>query len=728
MSRYHNRETTQLQVLSRLPQLVNGKSQVLPANITTKFREAFEAYDPVSGGKWTQQLADNDLVVLDGNTASASYLVISKCPMTPGQTSIESVATFGMPFEMALGLHLSQRTLGQEFSVDVVSDEPAMATPADLAIASISQTTTTLTVNTTLPHNLRPGMRIGIRDCADSRMNYPALVVSSTPTPTSFTVTAGPGGNIPSVTAGPFTSGFVYFRSAMGLAPNGTSMIFENATATNASFYVRSESGDVLPSGAIQGNHAVAIATTASVQAVTVASSYSFQPTSEYRLAQFINGIQWSDGPVDTLTTFTNRSKRTQVVPDVAHSYKLRFRAVNQPSLTRPIAQIVSAVKSGTTTATITTDVPHGLTINDLVVIYGIRDQAAASFPNLLTATAVASVVNATQFTVVIGTASTVTSYGGYVARVNGGSLMSANGGIAQAIQSVTRTSNVLTIVGSAAWAGLSIGDYVNIVGCRNNVDGTSLGIDGRYRVQNAATTTLTLEQINSTVSPGGTDISLTDCGGAIIKRTDLRISFVRALDFERQRVEILPRPTGDIAESISVAVQNTVPVSGTVTATVASTTVAGTVAVDAAIGNPVTTGLRASNANITAMSAAGDNVPAIGTMIGVQVTKPYALPEAEWAYTGALTTTSDVVVQTAAGAGIKRHVTWMQATNTGGTAVDVLLRDGTTTRLQVTIPAGQSIDFPLPTGIPLTANTALNVALSAVGTVRVNLLGYTAP
>lgn len=83
---------------------------------------------------------------------------------------------------------------------------------------------------------------------------------------------------------------------------------------------------------------------------------------------------------------------------------------------------------------------------------------------------------------------------------------------------------------------------------------------------------------------------------------------------------------------------------------------------------------------------------------------------------------------QTAAGAGLKRHPTWIQATNTGGTAVDVLLRDGTTTRLQITIPAGQSVDSALPTGIPLTANTALNVALSAAGTVRVNLLGYTAP
>ena len=701
-------------------------------NITAKFREAFETYDPIAGGKWSQQLASGDIITVDGNTASASYLVISKNPLLANTDSrIETIAKFGMPFEMALGLHMSQRTLGQEFAVDVVSDEPAMPDPADLAIASITQATTTLTVNTLLPHNLRPGMRIGIRDCADSRFNYPSLVVASTPSPTQFTVTAGPGGTIPSVSAGPFTSGFVFFRSAMGFAPNGTSMLFENPTVTNASFYVRSESGDVLPSGTIIGNHAITIATTASLQAVNALGSYSFQPTNEYRLSQFINGIQWSDGLVDTLATFTNRYKRTQVVPDANHSYKLRFRAVNQPSLTRPNAQIVSAVKTGTTTATITTDVPHGLTISDLIVVYGIRDQAAASFPNLLTATAVASVVNETQFTVVIGTASTVTSYGGYVARVNGGNLMSSLGGIAQSVQSVTRTSNVLTIVGSAAWAGLLIGDYVNIVGCRNNTNGATLQIDGAYRVQNLATTTLTLEPINATVSPTGTDFLLTDCGGAIIKRTDLRISFVRALDFERQRVEVLPRPTGDIAESISVVVQNS-PVmsvsSGTVTtvSTVAALT-GGGAAEDAAAGaNPVVVGGVVRTAVTPTTLIAGDAVRDTHAGSGAKVVKPFAVPEAGWNASLALTTATAAPIQAAAGAGLKRHLTACQAINTGASIVDLIILDGVTERWRFPLPVNVPVVIEFPTELVTTANAAINANLSAVGTVRANFQGYT--
>ena len=36
-----------------------------------------------------------------------------------------------------------------------------------------------------------------------------------------------------------------------------------------------------------------------------------------------------------------------------------RYNAITPKSATRPIAKIVSAVKTGTTTATITTDIPH---------------------------------------------------------------------------------------------------------------------------------------------------------------------------------------------------------------------------------------------------------------------------------------------------------------------------------------------------------------------------------
>lgn len=701
-------------------------------NITGKFREAFEAYDPLNGGRWVESKASGDLVFVDGNAAAASYLVISKDPLAAGtETSVELHPSlhFHMPTEIAFACSLSQRTLGQEFSVEAVDTSTPLPDVPDIAIASITQTTTTLTIDTVAPHGLSVGKSIGVAGCSNPVANYPALVVASVPSPTQITCTAGPGGTIASqtITNPAGAKGSIYFRQRLGRASNGVAQIFENTSATNASIYLRSESGDVLPSGTIAGNHSVTIGTTAPVQLVNSAYQYAFGATTEYRLLLQSDRVQIADAAVDATTQLTARATRTQVCPDPDEAYKLRFRATNNKALTVPVAQIVTAVKTGTTTATITTDVPHGLVLADPVVVYGIRAQGAAEFPNLLTATAVASVVDATTFTVVIGTAGTITSYGGYVAKVQGGNLMSALGANAVVAQSAVLSTlsdgtRQLVLTGNTNWAGLSIGDMVNVVGCRNNTDGATLGVDGPWKVANSVTTALTLVLPFSGQRTLPADFGSVNCGGGVIKRTCLRLSFVRVFDYERLRVEALSRPTSDAAAAMPVTVQNTQAV------TLTSTTVAGTVAVDAAIGNPVTAGVRASNANITAMSAAGDNVALLGTMIGVGIVKPYCLPEAEWQFTGALTATSDVQVQAAAGAGIKRHVTMLQATNTGASAVDVLLRDATTTRLQVTVPAGQSVVMPLPTGITTTANAILNVALSAAGTVRVNILGYTAP
>lgn len=61
-------------------------------------------------------------------------------------------------------------------------------------------------------------------------------------------------------------------------------------------------------------------------------------------------------------------------------------------------------------------------------------------------------------------------------------------------------------------------------------------------------------------------DFGAVNCGGAVLKRTDLRISFVRVLDFERERVEIMPRPLSDQSAALAVNVQNTVPAVAVVT------------------------------------------------------------------------------------------------------------------------------------------------------------------
>jgi hypothetical protein len=565
-------------------QLRASEVPVSPNNITTKFREAFEAYSP--GTNWTETLGSGDLIYVDGNAASASYLVISKDPLTANSTSsVETIPTFTMPMELSVGLSMSQRTAGQEFSIEFVDTGALVPDIPDIAISSITQTLAVLTVDTSTAHGLSIGRAIGIRDCSNQLANYPTLVVATVPSPTQFTATAGPGGTIPSqtITNPAGAKGSVYIRQRMGRARNGMSEIFENATATNASLYIRSESGDVLPSGTVAGNQTVTVGTTVSVALATGAYTYAWSPTNEFRMVPQADRTQWSDAAIDAITASSNRLVRTQVCPDPSETYKFRIRATNNKSLTVPNAQVVSVTKSGTTTGTFTTDVAHGYTTGDTIVYYGSSDTAAANFPNLVTATAI-TVTGANTFTAVIGTGTTGTAYGGYVAKVQGGNLMSALG--ATAITAINATLSTLSdgtrqlvLTGSGTWTGASIGDLVNVVGCRSVPGvGASLGVDGPWKVANLATTALTLVLPYPAQRVLPADFALTNCGGGVIRRTDIRVSYVRIFDFERERVEMLPRPAGDISASAPVQVTNSPAVtisSGTVTTVTTVTTVA---------------------------------------------------------------------------------------------------------------------------------------------------------
>lgn len=736
------------------------------SNITTKFRDAFEVYTP--GVNWRQTLGSGDLVFVDGNAAAASYLVISKNPLSAGiETAIESILEFQMPVELSFGAHMSQRTLGQDFSVEIVDTAAPLADVPDLAISAIQQTTTTLTVTTELPHNLSVGKSIGIRGVLDSRVNYPSLVVATLLAPNQFTVTAGPGGTITSATAytasvlasttaalpanayangtlgvgatltasanGVFPDqdgvtiplngrllvrneatganngvyvltqvgsastpwiltratdydtaaeltvvagalfavsvfvsggathsqkqfylsatvttvgttavtwvdsgvtaplGFVFFRERLGRANNGVAQIFENATATNASLYIRSESGDALPSGTVAGNHSATIGTTASIQiAGAVPYTYSFSPTNEFRIVMQADRTQWSDQAVDALTAANSRLVRSQVCPDPDETYKLRIRATNNKSMPVPAAQVVSAVKSGTTTAVINTDRPHGLVTGDIIQVYGIRAQGATEFPNLATPGPVLSTPSATQFTVAIGTAGTITSTGGVVARVNGGFTMASLGAPNITVQSATLGTLVdgtrqLTVVGSATWVGAAvIGDLVELMGVRDNATVVTLNVDGPWKVANIATTTLTLvlpfNGQRTLPADFGTIAAPTNCGGAIMRRSDLRLSFVRIFDYERARVELLARPTGDISAAAPVAVQNTPAVtvsSGTVTTVSTVSTVSAVTASNLGIPGIIAD---VASAALTATTTTAAITPTFGSAYSVNI------------------------------------------------------------------------------------------------------------
>lgn len=526
---------------------------VNPTNITGKFRDSFESF--TNGVNWNLVKDSNDIVQLDGNSVSSSYLAISKDPLTVGGvTTLETVNSYYFPVEISVGMSMSQRILGQEMAMEFVSDETPLPAVSELAISSIGSNGTTLYVNTATPHGLVAGKRIGIYGVtSDSRMNYPSLVISAIISPTQFYCTAGPGGTIPSYTVGPYNNqGYVYFRSALGYAPDGLSQIFENTSTSNASLYVRANSGDALPSGTAGGSHSVSTSSISSNQAIAAAYTYSFLPTSEFRIVAQADRIQWMDASVDTTGIMTTRLLRTQVVPDATKKYKLRFRFTNNKGLTVPTAKIVSQVKSGSTVSTVTTATPHGLTTGDYVTLHGTRD--ATNFQQTGAAVQVLSTPNSTTFTVGYSTSVTATSYGGFVARVQGGNIPSAFGTSALVSAQSAFTaglSNELQIVGSGNWTTV-VGDYVNVHGLRNATDGGDMGVDGVYRVVDVSTTTIRLSPIDGATLPS---FGSTNCGGTIIKRSDLRISFVRIFDYIRQRIEV--QATGANAACVPVYVNN---------------------------------------------------------------------------------------------------------------------------------------------------------------------------
>lgn len=519
-------------ISSKLPTPIKNRLPVNTVNVSDTIVD--QCIDFVG---WTTSVVGQDILQIDGNTVAGQYIVFSLDPLSADTESrISYASTFVAPFHGAWGLSMSQRVVGQEFSVEYVSTETLLSPFTPVSISSISQTTTTLTVTTSTNHNLIPGNSVSISGItSDSRLNYPALVVATVPAANQFTATAGPGGTISSLTVGPYVGvGSVFLRSRLGYSPNGTSIIFENTTATNASLYTRASSGDALPSSTTANyvaNHSSTVGTTASVQAINTVGSASFQPTNVYDYILDSFSITISDRLVDSgSSTNTVRLKRDQVTPDPNKAYQFRIRGMNNTGLTRPVAKVVSASKSGTTTVTITTDVNHGLTTGDLVNIYGVRD--TTNFPNLTTSTAVASTPTLTTFTIVMGPAATATSNGGYISRVNGG--VTQQGASTVVAQSISRTSNLVTVIGSGTW-GATIGDYVNLHGVYDT-SGVYLNLDGPYRVYNSSTTTLVLQPIGS--APTGADIVSINCGGTYIKRTDLRLHFFRLQEYQRLAVE----------------------------------------------------------------------------------------------------------------------------------------------------------------------------------------------
>lgn len=370
-----------------------------------------------------------------------------------------------------------------------------------------------------------------------------------------------------------FYNNFSGARNAYGLRLTGTS-------ATSAAVVSIFGGDDNQVSGTLLGDHRVTIASTNPTYVVgSVMGQYEIKATSRFKIDCHPDVAVLLDKAEQTQASWTPREFRTSVKPSSNSKLYPRFRLYKPESMSRPIAKIVSATKAtATTTATIVTDAPHGLTTGNYVTIKGIANQTVfASF----TTPAVVTVIDATSFTVVCGTATIATSYGGSVIIANGGKDQPGiqTNTIQNAVSYIANGSNWLLLTGLATWFGvINIGDYIDIHGVRNSSTGADLGVDGAWEVANIGTTLLYLKPIfdiaGNRVSPALTTLASTPCSGTSITRQTLRAHDLSVTSRKDNVVSIDGAGTARIDKALPIyGLGGTISASQSTAATVSATT-----------------------------------------------------------------------------------------------------------------------------------------------------------
>jgi hypothetical protein len=477
------------------------------------------------------------------NTNNGQLLtVLSVDPLTDDHESVLYYNTISLrEAHISAALSISQRARGQYFSMEVVSTEPSVDAPVPIAISAISQTATTLTITLASRTDIQRNEWFDISGCVDVRFNYSNLnTLSVSYDGLTITATTADEATIPSITATPSAAGSYFTRQKRAIKQNNGSAIRFSGTATLAAMLVAANRSNIRSTGTIGGSQAVTIGTTAPSISSDGTGQLQFLETNIYEMQisrDKVTILDWAPDSAQAISTV--RQVFDTFVPDSGINYNTQFRSTVPKSVSRPIAKIISASKAGATTTTITTDVPHGLQTGQYVDIIGIRDQV-----NFVATTAISVTVTGTNtFTVAIAGVYTGTSYGGMVVIRNGAYPMT--GMSSQSVQSIAiDTYGVVTLTGNAAWTSITIGEYVNLYGLRDNTSGADLGFDGAYQVINITTTTMKLVAVKNLmgvipvngnvvpVTPTLTTLGTTNCGGAVFMRTTLRLHDVKAISY----------------------------------------------------------------------------------------------------------------------------------------------------------------------------------------------------
>lgn len=481
------------------------------------------------------------------------------------------------PFNMVVPFSISQRARNTYFTLEAVDIATSVIDdPLPINIASISQATTTLTVVLTSPTDIERNEWFSIYGLVDTRLNYTnACVATVSANKMTLTCTVVDDISIASLTISAVTNSGSFQRQKRAIKQaNGIGQRFSGITATSCALLAKGKNSNVRVAGTMAAQQLTTTGSTTPVisnggnNQVEIKASTVFDLQMEREQVSFLDYAADSYGANSLFRQAYDIS-----MPDTNVQYTPQLRATSPKSMSLPIAKIVSVSKTGTTTATITTNIAHGLVAGNIVDIHGIRDQT--NFANQ-TAMTVIAVPTATTFTVIITTSATATSYSGMVVLRHGSADITGRAG--QAIQSVTiDVTGIMTLVGSATWTGLNVGEYVNLYGVRNNTNGGDMGLDGVYKLIDLSTTIIKLIAVTNldgsyvknsngvNVTPTLAPIATTNCGGSIFMRTTARMHDLKLTQFNHSIVKIDGQGENRIDKSLPVAIVSSVaPAEGT--------------------------------------------------------------------------------------------------------------------------------------------------------------------
>ena len=456
----------------------------------------------------------------------------------------------------AIEASMNQRVRHQVATMEMSTNE-VVPVYDEFAITSLQQATTTLTLNMTNPVDWTLWDWIDISWCADNRLNYSNFVIwSISANMKTITWTTSDEATIQSLTVWPISTVWMTAKKRRQLlGQDWYGMRFSWTSATATAYLSKFGANITKVTWTLNTNQTVTCASTAPTFTLWATWQVDIRTTSKFFSRWDADWVMFSDKAIDSNTSATVRNFFSWVKPGWQKSLYAKYNAISPKSMTRPIAKIVSAVKTWTTTATITTDVPHWLTTSNYVTIKGIRD--VTNFPALTTPTVVASTPTTTTFTIVIGWAVTATSYGWSVILANW--WVDQPWIIGQVVQSiaVSTATWLVTLVWNTTWAWLNIWEYVYLHWCRNSTNGADLWYDWAWEVVTLSTSTLivkpVIDYLGTNISPTLSTLTTTNCGWTIILMTTLRSHDSIMTEYTPQVVRIEWQGTLDYTKALLV-------------------------------------------------------------------------------------------------------------------------------------------------------------------------------